>query len=339
VLINGVKYACDRCIRGHRVSNCKHADQPMTMIKPKGRPATQCSHCREARKNRLLHTKCLCGVNHSGTRHAESCPCAMDMSKCTCTKNVTRTQSRSRRSQTSLSRTASVSSVSSSPVTKDDRHDSPIADSASSVRSLDLGPSMVQPIYENDGTETWRINGAYLEFPPRASSVSTTASATVAEPSMVGCSHNYQSADSSNGDGSGNSGYGVPFNGGPASLNSIQALYDPISEQDPSQMFPMAYADSAVESDDLYTQWLEPLQLGNVDSMSSNVSVLSHNDDESLFELSNNKASSSHPDGWSQQPKPILMSVGSYWSEDEAISPRHAHAKEAIVPGFWDYVS
>ncbi|RKP30063.1 copper-fist-domain-containing protein, partial [Metschnikowia bicuspidata] len=60
VLLNGVKYACDRCIRGHRVSSCTHTDKPLTMIKPKGRPASQCSHCREQRKIKNSHSSCSC---------------------------------------------------------------------------------------------------------------------------------------------------------------------------------------------------------------------------------------------------------------------------------------
>ena len=61
VLLNGVKYACDRCIRGHRVSSCTHTDKPLTMIKPKGRPSSQCSHCREQRKIKNSHSSCSCG--------------------------------------------------------------------------------------------------------------------------------------------------------------------------------------------------------------------------------------------------------------------------------------
>lgn len=101
VFIDGIKYACDRCIRGHRVSSCKHTDQPLTMIKPKGRPTTQCSHCRENRKSKQLHTKCLCG--HKQGPHSSSCPCYMDADLCTCTKK-----------KTGLRRTASNPPVSAS---------------------------------------------------------------------------------------------------------------------------------------------------------------------------------------------------------------------------------
>ncbi|EDO17787.1 hypothetical protein Kpol_541p30 [Vanderwaltozyma polyspora DSM 70294] len=66
VLINGVKYACERCIRGHRVTTCTHTDQPLMMIKPKGRPSTTCDLCKELRKNKkaLINSPnaiCTCG--------------------------------------------------------------------------------------------------------------------------------------------------------------------------------------------------------------------------------------------------------------------------------------
>ena len=60
VLINGVKYACERCIRGHRVTTCNHTDQPLMMIKPKGRPSTTCNHCKELRKNKNANPSGMC---------------------------------------------------------------------------------------------------------------------------------------------------------------------------------------------------------------------------------------------------------------------------------------
>ncbi|KAJ8104105.1 copper fist DNA binding domain-containing protein [Lipomyces tetrasporus] len=86
VLIDGIKYACDTCIRGHRVTTCSHKDRPLTMIKPKGRPVSQCPHCREARKNHALHTKCDCGDNKSGSSpESLSCTCSHG-GKCDCSK-------------------------------------------------------------------------------------------------------------------------------------------------------------------------------------------------------------------------------------------------------------
>lgn len=84
VLLNGVKYACERCIRGHRVSSCTHTDKPLTMIKPKGRPASQCLHCRELRKLKNTHSSCSCGKKgKSSSQHSTSCLCHKT-SHCTC---------------------------------------------------------------------------------------------------------------------------------------------------------------------------------------------------------------------------------------------------------------
>lgn len=93
VLINGVKYACERCIRGHRVTTCNHTDQPLTMIKPKGRPSTTCSHCKELRKNKNANPsgQCTCG-RQDKKRQAQkakeeaSCSCATDPDHCACHK-------------------------------------------------------------------------------------------------------------------------------------------------------------------------------------------------------------------------------------------------------------
>ncbi|KAJ7691591.1 copper fist DNA binding domain-containing protein [Mycena rosella] len=60
VLISSKKYACETCIKGHRSSTCKHTDRPLFEIKKKGRPVTQCEHCRELRKTRQVHGKCIC---------------------------------------------------------------------------------------------------------------------------------------------------------------------------------------------------------------------------------------------------------------------------------------
>ncbi|KAF8912649.1 hypothetical protein CPB85DRAFT_1300826 [Mucidula mucida] len=62
VLISSKKYACETCIKGHRSSACKHTDRPLFEIKKKGRPVTQCEHCRELRKRKQVHVKCICMV-------------------------------------------------------------------------------------------------------------------------------------------------------------------------------------------------------------------------------------------------------------------------------------
>ncbi|KAL8765414.1 MAG: hypothetical protein Q9194_006578 [Teloschistes cf. exilis] len=71
MLIDGEKWACEACVRGHRVSNCQHSDRPLTHINKKGRPVSQCPHCRGLRKARASHVKCECGEKpHS----KEECP-------------------------------------------------------------------------------------------------------------------------------------------------------------------------------------------------------------------------------------------------------------------------
>ncbi|TPX07070.1 uncharacterized protein E0L32_010965 [Thyridium curvatum] len=61
MLIDGEKWACEACVRGHRVSNCQHSDRPLQHINKKGRPVSQCGHCRAMRKSKSSHVKCDCG--------------------------------------------------------------------------------------------------------------------------------------------------------------------------------------------------------------------------------------------------------------------------------------
>jgi len=60
VYLNGVKFACATCIKGHRSTQCHHKDRELHEIKKKGRPITQCTHCRELRKTKQVHVKCTC---------------------------------------------------------------------------------------------------------------------------------------------------------------------------------------------------------------------------------------------------------------------------------------
>ena len=60
MLINGIKFACNTCVKGHRSSNCNHIERPLFEIRKKGRPVTQCSFCRDLRKTRQIHIKCTC---------------------------------------------------------------------------------------------------------------------------------------------------------------------------------------------------------------------------------------------------------------------------------------
>ncbi|KIM95477.1 hypothetical protein OIDMADRAFT_91583, partial [Oidiodendron maius Zn] len=58
MLIDGKKWACETCIRGHRASNCHHGDRLLKQVKGKGRPRSQCTHCRILHSSYLVHTKC-----------------------------------------------------------------------------------------------------------------------------------------------------------------------------------------------------------------------------------------------------------------------------------------
>ncbi|KAG9325083.1 hypothetical protein KVV02_008555 [Mortierella alpina] len=71
VFLNGQKFACATCIKGHRSTTCNHgypyfyigivSERPLHEIKKKGRPSTQCPHCKELRKAKQVHVRCICG--------------------------------------------------------------------------------------------------------------------------------------------------------------------------------------------------------------------------------------------------------------------------------------
>lgn len=93
MLIKGEKYACEACVRGHRVSNCQHSDRPLQHINKKGRPVSQCTHCRTLRKSRSAHVRCDCGgekahskgacTHDSSDSQADSCCCSHG-ARCSC---------------------------------------------------------------------------------------------------------------------------------------------------------------------------------------------------------------------------------------------------------------
>lgn len=93
MLIKGEKYACEACVRGHRVSNCQHSDRPLQHINKKGRPVSQCTHCRTLRKSRSAHVRCDCGgekahnkgacTHDSGDSQADNCCCSHG-ARCSC---------------------------------------------------------------------------------------------------------------------------------------------------------------------------------------------------------------------------------------------------------------
>ncbi|KAI7822577.1 copper fist DNA binding domain-containing protein [Gamsiella multidivaricata] len=61
VFVNGQKFACATCIKGHRSTTCNHGERPLHEIKKKGRPSTQCAHCKELRKAKHVNARCICG--------------------------------------------------------------------------------------------------------------------------------------------------------------------------------------------------------------------------------------------------------------------------------------
>ncbi|KAF7728374.1 hypothetical protein EC973_006182 [Apophysomyces ossiformis] len=74
--INGIKFACSTCIKGHRSSHCNHTDRPLLEIRKKGRPVTQCAYCRDLRKTRQVHIKCACNsTDKKGSNHHPNCVC------------------------------------------------------------------------------------------------------------------------------------------------------------------------------------------------------------------------------------------------------------------------
>ncbi|KAF3761477.1 hypothetical protein M406DRAFT_295096 [Cryphonectria parasitica EP155] len=91
MIIDGEKWACESCVRGHRVSNCTHADRPLQHINKKGRPVSQCQHCRSQRRSKSAHVKCDCGEKTSKCvhlqptleGHRDSC-CCNHGGRCTC---------------------------------------------------------------------------------------------------------------------------------------------------------------------------------------------------------------------------------------------------------------
>lgn len=82
---NGLKYACELCVRGHRTSSCDHSNRPLVLIKPKGRPSTNCSHCKDLRKNRNVNPSghCLCAKLDQLGQKNDGCTCIHgDICKC-----------------------------------------------------------------------------------------------------------------------------------------------------------------------------------------------------------------------------------------------------------------
>jgi hypothetical protein len=59
------------CVTSREADNVATADRPLVHINKKGRPVSQCPHCRGLRKARAQHVKCDCAEKaHS----KEDCP-------------------------------------------------------------------------------------------------------------------------------------------------------------------------------------------------------------------------------------------------------------------------
>ncbi|CEP63966.1 copper fist DNA-binding domain-containing protein LALA0_S09e06546g [Lachancea lanzarotensis] len=158
VLVNGIKYACERCIRGHRVTTCNHTDQPLMMIKPKGRPSTTCSHCKELRRNKNANPSgsCTCGrqekkrlaqkareeARSNGGKNGKdtsSCDC-METDKCSCHR-TRKTHRRIMASSSSSSKTKCGAGPSSVSITSGD---------SPTMSSVD-GPELMGRVGKNQG--------------------------------------------------------------------------------------------------------------------------------------------------------------------------------------------
>ncbi|KAH9267404.1 hypothetical protein BASA84_000663 [Batrachochytrium salamandrivorans] len=63
LLYDTLKFSCQRCQAGHRSAVCIHLDRRVEEIKAKGRPVSQCGHCRAKRQRGVGHShhRCRCG--------------------------------------------------------------------------------------------------------------------------------------------------------------------------------------------------------------------------------------------------------------------------------------
>ncbi|KAG9076232.1 hypothetical protein FRC06_009631, partial [Ceratobasidium sp. 370] len=64
----------ETCIKGHRSSSCQHTERALFEIKKKGRPVTQCDHCRELRKTKQVHVRCSCDAKPDQVPAAPKAP-------------------------------------------------------------------------------------------------------------------------------------------------------------------------------------------------------------------------------------------------------------------------
>ena len=53
------------------VANIRFPDRPLQHINKKGRPVSQCSHCRNMRRSKSAHVKCDCGEKTTKCAHLQ----------------------------------------------------------------------------------------------------------------------------------------------------------------------------------------------------------------------------------------------------------------------------
>jgi hypothetical protein len=61
IFVQGVRFSCKKCLKGHRTGQCNHITE-LVELKVKGRPLSQCGTCRNKRKDIVSrHNSCKCG--------------------------------------------------------------------------------------------------------------------------------------------------------------------------------------------------------------------------------------------------------------------------------------
>lgn len=89
IIKGNIKYACETCIKGHRVATCNHSDRPLIEIKRKGRPSTACFHCKELRMVRNVNPSGSCKCHSK--KATSTCGC-LDGNPCKCHTQRKRSQ-------------------------------------------------------------------------------------------------------------------------------------------------------------------------------------------------------------------------------------------------------
>ncbi|KAI9485342.1 MAG: copper fist DNA binding domain-containing protein [Benjaminiella poitrasii] len=82
MIINGQKWSCETCIKGHRASHCQHKDRPLTLIKKKGRPSTQFVK----KKPRSQTLRPIAPKNKLNTTNNDQLPITVTATKSSCCK-------------------------------------------------------------------------------------------------------------------------------------------------------------------------------------------------------------------------------------------------------------